>query len=230
MIPSTTHATVTAYTSDTSDTSQNIDISTLGKNDFMKLLLAQMKHQDPMNPADNTEFVAQLAQFSSLEQMSEMNANLEGTLENNQMIAQAVNNAMMISYFGKTISAESDSFYYNSQDPVEIRFGLNSPAARGVLKINNQEGITVREISLDGLQDGANMIEWDGITNIGVRARPGTYSYSIDAYDMFNNKVVATPVFSGIVDGISYRDGKAHLKVGNILIPIESVSDITEEE
>jgi len=144
MMPITTGVSYTSYTPETSQTegvirgnvtestssvASNFDVSTLGKNDFMKLLLAQMQNQDPLNPTDNTEFVAQLAQFSSLEQMTEMNSNLETTLTQNKQVAEAINNAMMINYFGKKISAESDSFFYDGSNPIDLQFALDGNVA-----------------------------------------------------------------------------------------------------
>ena len=245
MIPRTDNSTYYSYTPETTankgvlrgyDSEQDskpkstFDISTLQKDDFMKLLLAQMQHQNPLDPASNTEFVAQLAQFSSLEQMMEMNTNLGKTLENNNLMAEAVNNAMMISYFGKRVSAESDSFYYGGQDPAELQFSLDSAISTGTLEIYNEGGVAVRSIPLDALDSGDNTVQWDGITGIGTSALPGVYSFSIEAFDILDNRVEFTPVFSGVVDGISYKDGKAHLKVGSILIPFASVKQITEDE
>ncbi len=245
MIPRASNYTYYSYTPETSanrgvlrgyddeqDSKQKstFDISTLQKDDFMKLLLAQMQNQNPLDPAGNTEFVAQLAQFSSLGQMMEMNTNLEKTLENNTRMAEAVNNAMMISYFGKRVSAESDSFYYDGQNPVELQFSLDSATSTGTLKIFDENGTAVRSIPLDAMNSGDNTIEWDAITGIGTNALAGVYSFSIEAFDILNNRVEFTPVFSGVVDGISYKDGKAHLKVGGILIPFASVEQIVENE
>lgn len=228
MMPVSTSESVNTYTSDTVK-DNDFDISSLGKNDFLMLLLAQLKNQDPLNPTDNTEFVAQLAQFSSLEQMTEMNNNLQETLNNNKSMTDAINNAMMINYFGKEITAESDSFYYDGQNTPELLFTTDAQITIGTLEILNNEGVTVREISLDSLPAGVNAVSWDGITNLGEKARAGEYSYKINGYDILNNSVETSPIFYGVVDGISIKDGKANLQIGNILIPIDKVTQISEE-
>jgi len=228
MMTSKVGADSTAYTS--SSTENNINIESLGKNDFMELLLAQMKNQDPLNPADNTQFVAQLAQFSSLEQMTNMNTNLENMLTANSEIAESVNNSALLNYFGKEVTAESDSFYYNGTDPAKLTFDLDGNVATGALVVKNADGTTVAALKIDGLDKGDNSIEWDGLTALGTPARSGTFSYSITAYDVLGNEVKGTAMFSGKVDGITYKDGEALLKVGGALIPVKSVTQINESD
>lgn len=245
MMPVTDNSTIYSYIPETtsgkgvlkgydtqaeSGSKKGIDIASLGKNDFMKLLLAQMQHQDPLNPTDNTQFVAQLAQFSSLEQVTQMNLNLEKNLENNTLIAEAVNNAMMINYFGKSVSAESDAFVFDGENPVELNFSLDTAISSGKLEILNKNGVVVHTITLGEMDGGLNAVEWDGITNLSLKAAEGEYSYRIDAYDILNNSVETTRIFSGIVDGISYREGKAYLSVDGVLVPFDSVEQISEVE
>ncbi|MBU8911758.1 MAG: flagellar hook assembly protein FlgD, partial [Desulfobacterales bacterium] len=79
---------------------QTLTSSTMGKDDFLKMMIAQLQHQDPLNPLDGTDFTAQLAQFSSLEQLSNMNTQLE-TLG---LYQSSLNNAQSISLIGKEIT------------------------------------------------------------------------------------------------------------------------------
>ena len=141
----------TAYSSYGSESEPNVDVSQLGKNDFLTLLIAQLRNQDPLNPASNTEFIAQLAQFSSLEQMTLMNANLEKSLESNINMTEAVSNAMIINYFGKYVTAETDSFIYDGKSPVELRFDLDSVASWGKLEITDESGYIITSVSLDAI-------------------------------------------------------------------------------
>jgi flagellar basal-body rod modification protein FlgD len=212
----------------TSSQSTSVDVSTLGKDDFLKLLIAQLQNQDPLNPASNTEFVAQLAQFSSLEQMTLMNTNLEKAIGNDSSLTETISNAMMINYFGKNVSAETNSFLYDGGD-AQLRFNLDSMTLGGKLEIYDSEGKIVRNINLASMNQGMNDYEWDGITDSGVKASPGIYTYKLDLVDSDGNKVEATPLYSGVVEGITYKDGMANLNVNGVLVPFSKITTITEE-
>lgn len=222
--------TPTAYSSYGSESKPNMDVSRLGQNDFLTLLIAQLKNQDPLNPASNTEFIAQLAQFSSLEQMTLMNVNLEKSLESNINMTEAVSNAMIINYFGKYVTAETDSFIYDGKSPVELRFDLDSVASWGTLEITNESGNIITSVSLDAMEDGVNFFEWDGLTNMGVQAKTGVYKYTVELYDVLGNEVEVSQMFSGVVDGISYKNGVPQLNIGGVLVPFDRVKDITQNE
>lgn len=211
----------------TSTPSSSLKVSSLGKDDFLKLLLAEMKNQDPLNPANNTEFVAQLAQFSSLEQMTKMNGNLETSIMNNSTMIDSITNAMMISYLGKTVEAESSDFMFDGQNPVQLRFTLDQPTAPGELDITDAAGDVVRTIKLGAGNQGDNTIEWDGMTSGGLYADPGGYSFKITAEDVLGGDVTWTPWYTGVVEGITHKDGKSYLYVGGVLVPFDKIQSIS---
>ncbi len=83
------------------ETQTSASAEILGKDDFLNLLVTQLQHQDPLNPAESTEFTAQLAQFSSLEQLNNINDNLK----NMELFQTSVTNSQAVSYIGKEITA-----------------------------------------------------------------------------------------------------------------------------
>ena len=215
---------------DSGKSKPNMDISSLGKNDFLILLLAQLKNQNPLDPVDNTEFVSQLAQFSTLEQMTRMNVSLEQSLENSNSMTESISNAMIINYFGKYVTAETDSFFTNGKDPVELKFNLDHAVSHGNLQITDEVGNIIAAIPMGSLDAGPNSVTWDGMTNLGVMAKSGVYSYTVEAYDVLQSEVAVSQFFSGIVDGISYKDGLAQLNIGGVFVPFDKVKAITENE
>ena len=89
-------------TSSTS-TSATSGSSTLGKDDFLKLLIVQLRNQDPLNPTEGTEFAAQLAQFSSVEQLTNINSTLTESLATNKLLTQSIGNSLATTMIGKTV-------------------------------------------------------------------------------------------------------------------------------
>src|SRR5512139_3118227 len=85
----------------------------MGKDAFLTLLIAQLQHQDPLNPADSTEFTAQLAQFSSLEQLSTINENLDAL----KLYQASGNNAQAVSFIGKNIVSKGQTLPVTSGQP-----------------------------------------------------------------------------------------------------------------
>ncbi|MBN1290273.1 MAG: flagellar hook assembly protein FlgD [Candidatus Latescibacteria bacterium] len=227
---SATQGTIWGSTEEDVETAASKDVSSLGKDDFLKLLIAELQNQDPLNPADNTEFIAQLAQFSSLEQMTTMNDNLEKVLTYNKSVTESINNSMMVNFIGKTVTAVSDEFVYDGLNPVELGFELDQDISRGTLEIYNENEVLVKTISLDSMEAGLRSTVWDGFTDLGLLAGDGIYTYKVNYYDMVENQGEATTVFSGTVEGVSYKDGMAYLDINGMLVPFNEITHIVQED
>lgn len=161
--------------SSVTDTSNNSNYitggNTLGKEDFLTLLVAQLENQDPLDPQDNSDFVAQMAQFSALEQQITTNETLESILSSNQIIEQLSS----FSLLGQTIVAEQDTFTLGN-DEVELGFSLNQSAESVTLAILDAGGSVVATLDFDDAEAGMTFISWDGLDNSGKALSPGEYS------------------------------------------------------
>ena len=94
--------------------------ASLSRDDFLQLLVTQLGNQDPLNPMDGQEFAAQLAQFSSLEQLININESMIQSGEINGLLAQSVNAGVAADLIGKTIEAEGDQFQYSGEDSTSL--------------------------------------------------------------------------------------------------------------
>ena len=112
----------------------------LGKDDFLQLLVTQLQNQDPLNPMDSTEFTAQLAQFSSLEQLYNVNDNLD-SLGTNQL---TMNNTQTVSMIGKSAWAYGNIVQKSGSDDVRLHFALKGKAEETMVNIYNPQGDFVK--------------------------------------------------------------------------------------
>ena len=151
------------------------DKSILGKEDFLSLLVAQMKNQDPLNPDDPTQFTAQLAQFSQLEQLF----NLNGSMESLVSSYQSADKLTALGTIGKEVAFQSDSFVFNGQ-PTTLGYRLEEQAA-GVSIALKKDGATVAVLKGEELDKGTHYLTWDGLNSKGDVAGSGEYSIVIEA-------------------------------------------------
>lgn len=196
----------------------------LGKDDFLTLLVTQLENQDPLNPMDSTEFTAQLAQYSSLEQLYNVNDNLE----NLQTTQSLLNNSQAVSFIGKTVKADGNSVQVTDGDSSEIYFELGADASAAYINIYDAAGSFVKSIESGALSAGEQSLAWDGNDSNGNVVSDGEYTFEVMAVDL-NGEMVDTVSFStDQITGITYTDGSACLLAGDKKIPIESVIEITE--
>ncbi len=102
---------------------------TMGKNEFLQLLVAQMKNQDPMNPLNSTQFATQLAQFNSVEQLINLNNGVQALTNSQNMMSTGLTNTMAASIAGKSVKAISDAVYHTSGKSTDLHYQLAGPAS-----------------------------------------------------------------------------------------------------
>jgi flagellar basal-body rod modification protein FlgD len=196
------------------------------KDDFLKLLVTQLQNQDPLNPASNQEFAAQLAQFSSLEQLMEMNKALGANLEMNGFIASSVNNSIAATFLGKEVHAVGNQVHLSEEGDLEIRFNQERASADTLVKIYNSAGTVVRSLYLGASPGGGLMVEWNGKDEIGERLPEGTYYVEVLASDYDDNVINTVTFMMGRVTGVRYYDNKARLLIGEEEVALENVIEI----
>lgn len=196
----------------------------LGKDDFLHLLVTQLQNQDPLNPSDSTEFTAQLATFSSLEELQNISSTLEGVSSSQSILT----NSQAVDYIGKRITALGDQINMNEGQPDPVVFNLDAPADSVYLQIYNQYGEFVRSMELGQMSAGEQRVEWDGMNENGQQSPDGAYNYQVMAVDDAGETVGATTFTAGTVTGVYYKNNLAYLvtdyqevALGNVVQVIE---------
>jgi flagellar basal-body rod modification protein FlgD len=194
----------------------------MGKDDFLNLLITQLQNQDPLNPTDSTEFTAQLAQFSSLEQLGNVNENL---MELKQFQA-ATNNSQAVALIGKAITAAGNSILLSDDGPVPCNFHLADDAAVVMATIYDGTGKYVTSFEGQNVPAGQQSLFWDGRDDQGNRVADGPYTFEILAADAKGRDVGATTYFSGLVDRVTFEDNTSYLISGAQKVALADVIEV----
>ncbi len=197
----------------------------LSKDAFMKLMLTQMKHQDPSNPMQSHEMAAQLAQFSSLEQLS----NINGTLEMMKTQSAPQTNYQALALIGKHVSGDSSKLTRAAGDTKHgVSFDLLGDAANVKISVRDSGGNIVRKIEFGAMKKGRNSIEWNGLKDDGMAARPGEYKIAVEGMNTSGGKIYAKTDFGGRITGLNFTNEGPVLMVGNQTIKLSDVKKIED--
>ena len=197
----------------------------LDKDAFFKLMLTQLKQQDPTNPLKNHEMAAQLAQFSTLEQMSNMNSTLT-KIEGKNSEPQ---NFQALNLIGKTVAGDSSKIARSQFDKGhDFNFNATQEMTEATVKVMNDKGEAVREFKLHNLKEGANKITWNGMNESGDKQAPGDYQFKIEAKNKLGDKVNVKTDFEGKISGIRFAADGPVLQVGQQSIKMRDVRQITD--
>ncbi|MBI3260396.1 MAG: flagellar hook capping protein [Ignavibacteriae bacterium] len=200
----------------------------LGKDEFLKLLTYQLKAQNPLKPQDGQEFASQLAQFSSLEQLTNINKALQAQSANFGLLSQAMANANAPNYIGKSIKASAESITYDGAKPPQFGYELGSNAASVKIEIKNSAGAVVRTINPSALemQNGEHRLTWDGKADNGTAVASGQYSINITAKDASGGLIDAKPFAYGVITAVRFKQEGTVAVVNGVEIPIGDIEDI----
>ena len=189
---------------DSNNNSQNvIQENTVGKDDFFKMLLAQIQNQNPLNPIDGADFAAQLAQFSSLERLG----NINDQLETMNLYQASVNNAQSLNLIGREVTAKGDVLKVEGE-PVDLTYNLSGYAKKVSIKIYNEEGSLVDTLEFGNQKEGRNSVVWD-CNNVSK----GNYTFDVSAIDDNGDNVDVDTMTTGVVAGVTFKNGSSYLSI-----------------
>lgn len=208
--------------------SANSSSGTVGKDEFLKLLTYQLRAQNPMKPYDNQEFAAQLAQFSQLEQLTDIRSLLEEQVQTNLVLTQTISNTALPGLLGKNAKALTDKFQYSGTDGASLGYMLNYPAQSGLISIYNEAGALINTIPIDadGLKQGDHSFEWDGTDFNGKNVGAGKFSFKVEAKDQSGASTLGTTYMLGKIEAVRFKSEGTILVINGMEIPLQAISDV----
>lgn len=191
------------------------------ENRFLKLLVTQMKNQDPLNPMDNAQVTSQMAQLSTVSGIDKLNATLQA-LSDSMSMGQSLSATSMIGH-GVLIAGSAITL----KDGKAIGgIELTQPADSVKVLIQDAAGNTVSTMQMGAQKAGVTPLVWDGQTDAGTAAANGTYKFSVEAM-LAGNKIDANALTFGMVNAVTPGTNGATLDVGSAgSVPMSAVKQI----
>ncbi len=197
----------------------------LDKDAFFKLMLTQLKNQDPSNPLKSHEMAAQLASFSSLEQMTNINETLQDLKAGQKPMEQY----QVLNLIGKAIAGDSSKVVRGPTDRYhDFEFELPTDADQMVVKVRGPEGNVVRKLEFKNLKQGANQVSWNGTDDKGAKLPQGEYQFMAEALSGDGKKLHVTTEFEGVITGVNYTTQGPVLLVGNKTVKMADIKKIID--
>ncbi|MCU7491406.1 MAG: flagellar hook assembly protein FlgD [Bacteroidota bacterium] len=198
----------------------------LGKDDFMKLMISQLKYQDPLNPMDGTQFSAQLAQFSSLEQLTNMNDSLNQSIQANYLLTQSVNNTMSASLIGKDIKLSGSGIIFNGQENVQLGYNLAAKAKSAQVNIYDSTGKLVKSFENENTSQGDHKLLWDFTDNNGNKLPNGKYTFEVKAKGQDGQDMTAEIFKYGVIDSVRFTEEGTKIMIDKAEYNISDVLEV----
>lgn len=217
MVSSVTSAATTSTTTNSTSTST----SALSNYDtFINLLCAQLKYQDPLDPADSSEFTSQLVQYSNLEQQISTNDKLDEVI--NTLSSLSLSNGT--GYLGHTVEAEGNEISVQDDGTVDAGwvYELDDAAASVTLTVTDSSGNVVWNGEGE-TSSGRHSFDWDGTDSDGNAVDGGAYTLSVSATGS-SGSISSTTYVSGTVTAVSSVDDTAVVEMGDMAIALSAIT------
>lgn len=195
----------------------------LGKDAFLRMLTEQLKNQDPTKPVENTQMVAQLAQFSQLEALQTMS----GKIDSMVTATAASNQLTTANLVGRQVRVDGRTIGLVSGKTSDFRLTLAGASTKTSVVITDAAGSVVRTLDLGPQQAGLRNLTWDGLDAAGKPAPSGEYTLNVKATAGDDSPVSATTSVLATVSGVAYESGVAKLLVAGRKINLSDVVEIS---
>ncbi len=206
-----------------SSSSQSV-ASSLNSSDYMTLFLAQLQNQDPTDPMQSYELAAQLAQFTTVQELSQATTNL-GNL---QQYSADINNAQMSSLVGQDVTVQMNTINVSSGSPSELDYSLSAPATV-TATITDSTGATVNTLNLGSQTAGSYSVPWTGTDSTGKTVSDGAYTCTLTATAASGTATAVPTTISGQVYSCNLGSTPPTYTLSGpngIVVPVSSVSGV----
>ncbi len=187
----------------------------LDKDDFMRIMITEMRHQDPTKPMDSDRMATQMAQITSVEQLKNVSNAIEKMADKNN----ASDRLAMSGMIGRTVTVDKGRFTHQKGTISPINFELPEDASKIKVTILNEQGEEVATRDLEPMKSGQNVYSWDGITASNTQTGSGTYLVRVDAENGKGGKIKVDPISKERIVGVSFEGGDTHFLVGDSKTP-----------
>ena len=212
-------ASSTTTTAATSTTNPN---SVLGKDDFLKLLLLELKYQDPTAPMDSEKILSQTSQLAALEASENTNKALSD-------LAASLTSSLQysgISAIGKIADTGSNAVVLEKGEKVNFELYYPDDITTGKVNILDKNGKILKTMDVAATESGVAKFSWDGTNSANATVDPGIY-YVESTYTKTDNTTATTRVGRYPIESIKFDSGKTYAKLGSSYIDFSTISEVT---
>lgn len=210
----------------TGGTSAPKSATSLGGADFLTLMLAQLKNQDPTSPVDSNTFLQQLASLSEVQGINGLNTSF-ATLSSSLTSSQALQASSLL---GHQALVSSSTVATAGSGSISGAIGVPQTTSQVVVNISNSAGVLVKQINLGAQASGMASFTWDGTTGSGSKAPADTYTLSAQYAGATKGSTAATTYVNGTVESVSMGSGTTGMTLnvaGVGSVPFSSVQTIS---
>jgi flagellar basal-body rod modification protein FlgD len=194
--------------------------TTLGKDSFLKLLVTQLQNQDPLSPLQPYEFAAQLAQFSTVEQLTQLNTAMAGQSQDSQLLAVLSQTQFSASLIGKDVVVQTDQITIPSSGAATMPIDVTGVSGKATLTLTDDSGKVIATRDLGHLSTGRQTL------TLPSDLPPGNYHATIAMQGDGGGKSAVTTYVEGTVSAVHFDNGQITLRVGSLDLPLGMVSEI----
>lgn len=197
----------------------------LGKEAFLTMLVAQLRHQDPLSPMNGDEMAAQLAQFSSLEQLTEIRDALVAQTDAQAAMLAMANGTAAIGLLGRTVVTDIPHLQVTDGAATPVEIDVSGVGGSGTLRLYDAEGREVKLVDLGHLGGGRQAIDLAG----AIEGLPdGAYTFAVEVLDASGQPIGAEPITTLRVDGVRYGAEGPVLTAGDVVVPVGRVVGVVD--